>query len=140
MIGGYDLKDIVLIDNAVWSFAFQLDNGIPIVEFSYNKDDDQLLKLKEYLPILAGASDCRKSIRKNFKLHVLKNSNLESMVDLYEEVDNESLTESVGTLQNISIKAQRLETQSFTAKTKKRRKTNKYSRGKMLLKVHSSNT
>ena len=29
----YDMKDIVIIDNAVYSFGFQLLNGIPIIPY-----------------------------------------------------------------------------------------------------------
>ena len=33
IIANRSLKDMVIVDNAVYSFAFQLDNGIPIVPF-----------------------------------------------------------------------------------------------------------
>ena len=33
IIANWSLKDIVIVDNAVYSFAFQLDNGIPIIPF-----------------------------------------------------------------------------------------------------------
>jgi CTD small phosphatase-like protein 2 len=36
---GIDLKDILIIDNYVHSFAFHLENGIPIVPFLGEKDD-----------------------------------------------------------------------------------------------------
>lgn len=42
---GFDLSDMVIIDNAVYSFINQLDNGIPIIPFRWDKDDDQLEKL-----------------------------------------------------------------------------------------------
>jgi TFIIF-interacting CTD phosphatase-like protein len=29
----FDLKDIVIVDNAVYSFINQLENGIPIIPF-----------------------------------------------------------------------------------------------------------
>lgn len=35
-----NLADIVLIDNASYSFGTLLDNGIPIIPFYYNKEDD----------------------------------------------------------------------------------------------------
>lgn len=34
-----NLKDIVLVDNAAYSFGYQLTNGIPIIPFYDNKND-----------------------------------------------------------------------------------------------------
>lgn len=34
-----DLKDIVLVDNAAYSFGYQIDNGIPVIPFYDNKSD-----------------------------------------------------------------------------------------------------
>lgn len=39
VIAGRDLKDVVLVDNAAYSFGFQLDNGIPIIPYYDNKND-----------------------------------------------------------------------------------------------------
>lgn len=32
-----NLKDLVLVDNAAYSYAFQLDNGIPVIPYVDNK-------------------------------------------------------------------------------------------------------
>lgn len=37
-----NLKDIIIVDNACYSFGYQLDNGVPIVPFYYNKADTEL--------------------------------------------------------------------------------------------------
>ena len=37
------LKDIILVDNAVYSFGFQLTNGVPILPFYENKSDRELV-------------------------------------------------------------------------------------------------
>lgn len=39
IIAERDQKDIVLVDNLSHSFGFQIDNGIPILEWHDNKDD-----------------------------------------------------------------------------------------------------
>jgi CTD small phosphatase-like protein 2 len=39
------LSDIVIVDNLVHSFGLQLDNGIPILDFTDNKNDRELLGL-----------------------------------------------------------------------------------------------
>jgi hypothetical protein len=33
------MKDVLIIDNFIHSFAYQLQNGIPIVPFYMEKDD-----------------------------------------------------------------------------------------------------
>ena len=34
-----DLKDLLIIDNAAYSFGFQVENGVPIIPFYDNKND-----------------------------------------------------------------------------------------------------
>ena len=53
----YNLKDVVLIDNSVLSFAYHLNNGIPIVPFIEQKDDTQLIMLAYYLVSIASFDD-----------------------------------------------------------------------------------
>lgn len=64
----FDLKDIVIVDNAIYSFINQLENGIPIIPFRWDREDDQLDRLIEYMPKLANESDVWTSISRNFKL------------------------------------------------------------------------
>jgi CTD small phosphatase-like protein 2 len=74
------LDQLVLIDNASYSYAFQLDNGIPIIPYYDNKQDTQLDSLKNYLRGMIGCKDVRAynrldiifslSIRKHLKLHM----------------------------------------------------------------------
>lgn len=54
-----DLSEIVIVDNSVYSFAFQIDNGIPIIPFYNDKSDEEMLHLVYYLNCLAGVSDVR---------------------------------------------------------------------------------
>lgn len=43
-----DLSQMVLVDNAPYSYIFQLENGIPILPF-YKGEDYQLPRLEKYL-------------------------------------------------------------------------------------------
>ncbi len=52
-IFGKDLADIVIVDNSLYAFAFQIDNGIPIVNYYDSQDDDELTHLQGYLKRLA---------------------------------------------------------------------------------------
>ena len=64
-----DLKDTVLLDNSIYCFWYQIDNGIPIT--SYNKKnlkDTELLKVEDYLMRLLNERDVRVRNRETFKL------------------------------------------------------------------------
>lgn len=62
-----NLKDVVLVDNAVYSFGYQLDNGIPIAPFYYNKSDTELRTLVPYLKNLYSVRDVREVNSRSFK-------------------------------------------------------------------------
>lgn len=58
---------MVLVDNASYSFSYQINNGIPIVPFYDSKNDDQLLKLSKYLVELEKCDDVRVLNKEHFK-------------------------------------------------------------------------
>ena len=62
------LNDTVIVDNAAYSFAYQIDNGIPIISWYDNKNDVELHNLINYLKALARHEDIRELNRKTFKL------------------------------------------------------------------------
>ena len=50
VIGNRDLKDMVIVDNSVYSFAFQIDNGIPIIPFYKDPNDEDVeLASRDYV-------------------------------------------------------------------------------------------
>lgn len=53
------LSQLVLIDNASYSYAWQIENGIPIIPFYDNKEDRELETLREYLVGMKGVADVR---------------------------------------------------------------------------------
>ena len=64
-----DPENIVIVDNSILSFAFNLDNGVPINSFMGNEDDDkELLYLYSFLEESKDAPDIRDKIRESFKL------------------------------------------------------------------------
>jgi len=69
VIGNRNLRDMVLIDNAAYSYGFQLENGIPIVPFYDNKADQELRHLIPYLKFLGSVEDLREVNKQTFKLH-----------------------------------------------------------------------
>ena len=99
----YNLKDVVLIDNSVLSFAYHLNNGIPIVPYIQQREDSQLIMLAYYLLSIANYDDLTKENKKHiniehFILRVknLENEEEESEEELEEEENNEIPEESNG--------------------------------------------
>ena len=63
-----DLKDMVLVDNSLVSFSFNVDNGIPVTDFIAQDDDTQLKELAELLGKIEAAADVRTLLRDLFGL------------------------------------------------------------------------
>lgn len=49
IFGNRDFDDMVIVDNACYSYSFQLDNGIPIVPYFCGKSDTELVELAAFL-------------------------------------------------------------------------------------------
>ena len=62
ILKGIDLKDVVIIDNSILSFAYQLENGIPIVPYYEGKEDDELIFLSSFLINISNDKDLRDKI------------------------------------------------------------------------------
>ncbi|CAD8108497.1 unnamed protein product [Paramecium sonneborni] len=64
-----DLKDIVLVDNAAYSFGVHLENGIPIIPYYDNKEDKELKMLYDFLvDQVLPAPDSRLVLQSVFRL------------------------------------------------------------------------
>lgn len=84
-----DLKSIVIADNAVFSFAFQLDNGIPIIPFYDDKEDAILPKITEYLLKLKDEPDVREINKKTFSLSELYALDVPRFIKYYSNDEKE---------------------------------------------------
>ena len=63
------------MDNSIISFAFDLDNGVPIQSFMGDEaEDKELLFLISFLEEAFYTQDVRPSIKEAFKLSMLKES------------------------------------------------------------------
>jgi CTD small phosphatase-like protein 2 len=62
-----DLRNVVLVDNAAYSYILQLGNGIPILPF-YDGKDYELAALESYLEKLELCPDVREVNKEYFKL------------------------------------------------------------------------
>lgn len=68
LIENRKLKNVVLLDNYVHSFAFTIENGVPILEWRNDKEDDELLHILNYLQELSEVPDIRKHNRECLNL------------------------------------------------------------------------
>ncbi|CDW72048.1 nli interacting factor-like phosphatase family protein [Stylonychia lemnae] len=83
IIKNRSLKDMVIVDNAVYSFGFQLDNGIPIIPFYNNREDEELLHLINYINTLAFFNDLREQNAKAFQLKELENAEITDYLEYF---------------------------------------------------------
>jgi Dullard-like phosphatase family protein len=69
-----DLKDMLIVDNSLFSFANQLANGVLITSFYDDQNDKELLNVKNYLQNMkiANVEDVRTVNRKIFNFELIK--------------------------------------------------------------------
>jgi len=60
---GRPLEDVIIIDNNPMSYIINIDNGIPILTWYENQNDDELMKLIPLLKYLSKVDDVRPVIR-----------------------------------------------------------------------------
>ena len=87
---GYDLKDILIVDNSVLAFAFHLDNGIPILPYYDAKNDFELLFCAYYFESIFEYDDLREVNKKFMKLdYYLNQAKKEKEEDDEDDEDDE---------------------------------------------------
>lgn len=60
------MKDIILVDNAVYGFGQQLSNGVPITPFKEDKTDKEFVSLQRFLVRISQEDDLREALRDAF--------------------------------------------------------------------------
>ena len=88
----YNLKDIIIVDNSVLSFAYHLHNGIPIVPYYDEDKDGSLYVVGLYLNHIYNEEDLREANKKYINL----DSFLEEAKKRKEENINEDDLDSKG--------------------------------------------
>ena len=66
ILKGIDLKNVVLVDNSMYSFANQLNNGILINSFYFDKNDVDLFSVMNYLKCYVNNADDIREVNKEF--------------------------------------------------------------------------
>ena len=67
------LKNVLIIDKFIHSFAFQIDNGIPLLPWMDDDSDCELTYLSKYLISLTQYNDLRKANKHFLKLSEIAN-------------------------------------------------------------------
>jgi len=62
------MRDIILVDNAAYSYGYQLENGLPILPYYDNKSDVELKHLTNYLKNIVSVIDVREVNKKLLKV------------------------------------------------------------------------
>lgn len=78
------LDSTVLVDDNVYSFGFQLENGIPIIPYTGNKDDAELLLLAQYIDYVMRQDDVRKTNKEHFRFHLYDGCN--NVSEVYKKI------------------------------------------------------
>lgn len=89
IIKNRDLKDLLIVDNAVYSFGYQLDNGIPIIPYYEDKEnDEELMHLIYYFSCIYNSADVRVQNRKAFMLFDIQQCDINSHLKIMQEQMN----------------------------------------------------
>ena len=83
------LDDIVIIDNSVLSFAFHLDNGIPILPYYRGDNEIEMKSLVKLLDNLADVPQIKTKLRSLMKLYkFIENLRKKKNLEPIEELEN----------------------------------------------------
>ena len=63
------LKNLIIVDNAAYSFGYQIDNGIPIIAWYKDRQDKELRNLMDFMKVLSDSEDVREVLRRTFRLN-----------------------------------------------------------------------
>lgn len=86
---GRDLQNVLIVDNAPYSFAAQISNGYPIIPFYDYREDRELGKLEEYLESIQDVEDVTEANRKKFKLHEIAEEDASKYAKYCQDTDEE---------------------------------------------------
>ena len=86
-----DLKNIIIIDNSVVSFTYQLNNGMPILPYYDSERDNELICLAYYLMRIYDYEDLREANKLYVKLDYYKEAAIEKFKMEEEEEEEDDL-------------------------------------------------
>ena len=82
------LDDILIVDNMIYSFAFNLENGIFINNYLGNKNDMELIHIMDYLNSIKDCDNLRIENEKFYKFNYIYN-HIEDFIEYYNSCDSD---------------------------------------------------
>ncbi len=79
IIKNREIKNTLIVDNLAHSFGFQIENGVPILEWHNEEKDMELFYLTNYLKEAANYEDVRIFNRQRLKLMELARMSVEEL-------------------------------------------------------------
>lgn len=67
-----DPKNIIMVDNSIYCYGFNLNNGVPILPFYGDFEDKELVSLESFLHQIIKFNDVRSIISKVFRYDLYK--------------------------------------------------------------------
>ena len=83
-----ELKNILLVDNAAYSFGLQLANGIPIASFKEDPEDQEFDYLIPHLETCAQYDDVREFNGQKFHLQELYDTHFDNWIEYYYDMED----------------------------------------------------
>lgn len=74
-----------MVDNSALSFGYHIDNGIPIVPFYEDPNDDEMKHLSNYIESIADVDDLRIENRKAFHLSEISVEEIDRFISNFKQ-------------------------------------------------------
>ena len=103
----YDLKDVVIIDNSVLSFAYHLHNGIPIVPYYDEDKDGSLYVVGLYLNHIFDKDDLREANKTQINLDSFLEEAKKQREEENEENENENIIDEESNDEEVESKSKK---------------------------------
>ena len=118
---GRNLKDIIIVDNSPLSYSFHPNNGLPILSWFDDYNDNELEKITPILIFLSSVDDVREYIPKFVKNNEISYLDVEKLMEKHDFILEGSLSE----IKNIKIIENEQKEKSLKTSINKEKKNNK---------------
>ena len=121
-----NLKDLIIVDNSPLAFAFDLDNGLPIISWFDDPVDKELFNIQPLLEFLADTKDVRKYIKKFVKNNIINYDIAHKIIKENKESkkNNKNLNNNSNNSNNMNLIVDDIKTDIFKRKDEEKNSLN----------------